>query len=148
AVEIVAAGGRVQGTLQGGLRIFRGIRYAEPCTSATRFAAPRPLGPNQARQTEDGSGPAPLQPMRGKVQDGIHGDIDCLNLSIWTPVSAGAAREGAPVMVWFPGGGFMRCDANDALYDGTGFAGQGIVFVSVNYRVGVDGFLHLPGVTA
>ena len=45
-------------------------------------------------------------------------------------------------MVWIPGGGFMRGGASDALYDGSAMARQGIVLVSINYRLGVDGFMH------
>ena len=50
-------------------------------------------------------------------------------------------------MVWIPGGGFMRGGASDALYDGSAMARQGIVFVSINYRIGVDGFMHFDDAT-
>ncbi|MES2946418.1 MAG: carboxylesterase family protein, partial [Pseudomonadota bacterium] len=72
----------------------------------------------------------------------VVGGENCLCLNVWSAAAPGGRR---PVLVWMPGGGFMRGDAGESLYDGQGFAHQGVVFVSFNYRVGVDGFMHLPG---
>ncbi|NEB81497.1 carboxylesterase/lipase family protein, partial [Streptomyces sp. SID14478] len=68
---------------------------------------------------------------------------DCLNLNVWTPEPGPGAR--LPVMVWLHGGGFSNGSANSSGYRGETFARDGVVFVGVNYRLGTDGFLHLPG---
>ncbi|MGZ3339616.1 MAG: carboxylesterase/lipase family protein, partial [Reyranella sp.] len=70
---------------------------------------------------------------------------DCLNLNVWS-AELGAARQ--PVMVWIPGGAFEHGTGASPLYDGSRFARDGVVCVTINYRVGVDGFLFLPGETA
>jgi para-nitrobenzyl esterase len=71
---------------------------------------------------------------------GIAGE-DCLNLNVWTPDTAGSA----PVMVWLHGGAFMNGSGSLPLYDGAAFARDGVVCVTVNYRLGTDGYLALEG---
>jgi carboxylesterase type B len=71
---------------------------------------------------------------------------DCLYLNIWT--AAKSADERLPVMVWIHGGGFTRGAGSTPTYDGENFAGKGVVLVTVNYRLGVFGFLALPELTA
>lgn len=71
------------------------------------------------------------------------GGPDCLTVNVWTPEPRAGAH--LPVMVWIPGGGFLRGGASDPLYDGASFARKGIVFVSLQYRLGVDGFMHFGG---
>src|SRR5206468_1861065 len=71
---------------------------------------------------------------------------DCLYVNVWAP----AARSGGgklPVMVWIYGGGFVNGGSSPAVYDGSHFAGQGIVFVSFNYRLGRFGFFAHPALT-
>ena len=76
---------------------------------------------------------------------GVTGGGDCLRLNIWTP-APGATK--CPVMLWIPGGGSTNCDNNDPRFNGEAFARDGIVLVTANYRVNVDGFLKIPGVPA
>jgi para-nitrobenzyl esterase len=85
-------------------------------------------------------GPMPPQPSRAPG-GGLSGEVDDLTLNVWAPTNA----HNAPVMVWFPGGAFYRVDAAEGWYDGSSFASQGIVVVTVNYRVGVDGFMAIDG---
>ncbi len=140
-------GGLIQGRRSRTLRWFLGVPYAKPAAGAARFDAPQALDPDPGDEPFHALefGTLPLQAARDRLA--MLGGPDCLNLNIWTPADPPAGRS-LPVMVWIPGGGFIRCNANDALYDGGNFAQGGAVFVSVNYRVGVDGFLHLAGAPA
>lgn len=139
--------GTVRGVVRDGLCIFRGVRYARACTATTRFSPPQPLAETSSLMDARTFAAPPVQPARSPNPENIYGNIDCLNLNIWTSESS-LKTGGLPVMVWIPGGGFMRCDANDPLYDGSHFARKDIIFVTVNYRVGVEGFLQLPGMAA
>lgn len=134
-------GGRLRGAWLGDLRVFRGVRYAcAPCGDL-RFAAPVAEPPWQGlREATQAAPPSPQWPRAGS---GMLGAPDCLRLNIWAPQAAPGA--GLPVMVWVHGGGFFRGSAGDPLYDGASFARQGLVFVSIQYRLGVDGFAHVPG---
>ena len=71
---------------------------------------------------------------------------DCLYLNVWTPSKP--AGKALPVMVWVHGGGFVNGGSSPAVYDGSAFARQGIVFVSMNYRLGRFGFFAHPALRA
>jgi para-nitrobenzyl esterase len=120
------------------LRIFKGIPYAAAPVGEHRWQAPQPVVPWGGMRPCDRFGAVAAQAgMPGAA--GRAGDLDCLSLNVW----CSPAGDGPwPVMVWVPGGGFIRGGASDALYDGSAMARQGIVFVSINYRIGVDGFMH------
>lgn len=135
--------GMLRGTAEEGLAVFRGIRYAQPPVGALRFRAPVAAQPWEGWREARDFAPVPPQWPRGGAADAAStGDPDCLALNVWVPTRDAAADM--PVMVWVPGGGFMRGGASDPLYDGASFARQGVVFVSLQYRLGVDGFLHDP----
>lgn len=137
--------GRVCGTSAAGVASFRRIPYAaNPFTAATRFQAPKPVAPWDGIRDAAAFGPPPLQPSRDP-KPVLFGGPDDLTLNIWTP---DPAAKGLPVMVWIPGGAFVRGDAGEPAYDGTRFAAAGIVVVTVNYRVGVDGFMAIDGAPA
>jgi para-nitrobenzyl esterase len=103
-----------------------------------RWQAPQPVAPWTGTRICDRFGPLPVQ--AGPAGSETHlGDFDCLHLNVWCPAEGPGPR---PVMVWVPGGGFMRGGAADPIYDGGAMARQGIVFVSIQYRLGVDGFMH------
>ncbi|MDZ5650277.1 carboxylesterase/lipase family protein [Nitrospirillum sp. BR 11828] len=137
--------GRVRGTRAAGVASFRRIPYAaNPFTAATRFQAPQPAGPWEGIRDATAFGPPPPQPSRDP-KPVLFGGPDDLTLNIWTP---DPAAGGLPVMVWIPGGAFVRADAGEPVYDGTRFAAAGIVVVTVNYRVGVDGFMAIDGAPA
>lgn len=120
------------------LRIFKGIPYAAAPMGEFRWQAPQAVTPWSGVRSCDRFGAVSAQAgLPGSA--GHVGDLDCLSLNVWCP----PAGDGPwPVMVWVPGGGFMRGGASDPLYDGSAMARQGIVFVSLNYRLGVDGFMH------
>src|SRR3546814_7868026 len=69
---------------------------------------------------------------------------DCLTLNVWAPEHA----EKAPVIVWIHGGSLRIGGSAEPIYDGANFARRGIVFVSINYRLGVLGWLAHPALTA
>ena len=136
--------GRLRGKCEGNLIVFRGVRYAQAPFGVNRFGHPKPVAPWAGTRHAYEFAPASPQAPRVPGSD-VYGGTDCLALNIWTP----APRSGRlPVLVWIPGGAYMRGDACDPVYDGAVFARQGIVFVSLNYRVGIDGFMFLPDAPA
>jgi para-nitrobenzyl esterase len=136
--------GRLRGTREGDLIVFRGVRYAQDPFGANRFGRPKPVTPWDGTRHACAFAPASPQAPRVPGSD-VYGGTDCLALNIWTPC---ASSGRLPVLVWIPGGAYMRGDACDSIYDGAVFARQGIVFVSLNYRVGIDGFMFLPDAPA
>lgn len=137
-------GGLLEGKLENGNAVYRGVRYAQSPFGKLRFQAPQPVpvwaGVVGAFEFAPASPQAPRD-----VASLMFGGEDCLALNVWAPADAG---PGCPVMVWIPGGAYMRGNAADPVYNGAAFARQGIVFVSLNYRVGVDGFMAIAGVPA
>jgi len=138
--------GRVRGTVENGIAVFRGIPYAEPPVGALRFRPPARRRPwNGVRDaTRFGAyHPQDFDPVEGAFMDATRrppqGD-DCLNLNVWTPDPGAAAL---PVLVWLHGGSLKFGTGADALYDGAGFAGEGVVTVTLNYRLHAAGFLHV-----
>lgn len=147
-LTITTAKGAVIGSAAGGIRRFAGIPYALPPFGDRRFALPADVpawgDPRDATQF----GPtAPQDPYFGALGEllgsiEIAGD-DILTVNVWTPETVPA--EGLPVFVWFHGGALERGSAALPAYDGATFARDGLVFVSVNYRLGAEGFSVLEG---
>ena len=127
---------------------FLGIPYGRPPFGELRFAAPAPAQGWDGVRDATTFGPTAPKPDAEHAQsqldfleDGqIPGD-DCLNLNVWTP---DASAAGLAVMVWIHGGAYISGSSAQPLYDGTPFARDGVVFVSMNYRLGVEGFAELP----
>lgn len=137
--------GAVRGAVQDGVHVFRGVPCGKnPYEGALRLAAPEYVDAWSGVVDALEPGGVPLQFSRD-FPGGVKGGGDCLRLNIWTP-EPGATK--CPVMVWIPGGGSTSCDNNDPRFDGTAFARDGVVLVTINYRVNVDGFLKIPGATA
>lgn len=138
--------GRVRGRIRDGIAAFLGIPYAAPPFGAHRFRAPAPAEPWEGVRDALEYGPtAPKRPYRPPLDrlipdPSVPGD-GCLNLNVWTP-AAGQGR--LPVMVWIHGGSLRNGSANLPLYDGSAFARDGVVLVSVNYRLGTEGFGVFP----
>ena len=146
---VMTSSGPVVGLEEGGLNVFRGIPYAEAPFGARRFLAPAQHEPwtepraafafGPTAPQKEGASPGGLPDVREPI---IPGE-EILNLNVWTP-ALGTAQQ-LPVLVWIHGGGFFAgCSANP-WYDGASFARQGIVVVSVNYRLGAEGFLEVEG---
>ncbi|MFF4851567.1 carboxylesterase/lipase family protein [Streptomyces sp. NPDC001194] len=130
---------------------FRGIPYAAPPVGALRFAAPAPPAAWEGVRDAGAFGPtAPKVPYPPKFaallpDPDVPGD-DCLNLNVWTPDPYPGAR--LPVMVWLHGGALTRGSSAVPVYDGSAFARDGVVLVSVNYRLGVLGYGLFPDAPA
>ena len=138
--------GELRGSVAGGVNTFKGIPYAAPPFGANRLRPPQPVAPWSGVRDALTYGPKSPQvpyppPIDLFIPELAKSGKDCLNLNIWS-AALGSARQ--PVMVWIPGGMFeFHATGASPWYDGSRFAQDGIVFVSINYRVGAEGFLHL-----
>jgi para-nitrobenzyl esterase len=135
--------GEVRGSAADGVNSFKGIPYASPPFGANRLRPPQPVEPWSGVRDALTYGPTTPQPpvppsVAALIPNPAIPGEDCLNLNIWSP-DLGSA--GLPVMVWIPGGMFEF--GTGAVYDGSHFARDGIVCVTINYRVGAEGFLYL-----
>jgi para-nitrobenzyl esterase len=145
AVSVAAPCGQVRGAVAGGVRSFKGIPYAQAPLGALRFRAPQALPRSAATLNAFSFGPAPMQPDRVQAGTGRHfiGDVaageDCLYLNVWTPDTPGPH----PVFVWIYGGSNIYGATSQPLYDGSSFARNGVVCVTIAYRLGAFGFLEL-----
>ncbi|MDR3471101.1 MAG: carboxylesterase family protein [Devosia sp.] len=146
-MTIVETGsGRVQGIGRGGVATFLGISYAAPITPARRFLAPQPVKPWAGVRDATRLSPiCPQIPTYGPVGHGAASALvageDFLTVNVRTPSLSGKA----PVLFWIHGGGYAVGSANEPVLQSGAFAASGIVEVTVNYRLGVLGFLHLEG---
>ncbi len=134
-------GGEVQGVVVEGISIFKGIPFAAPPMGDLRWKAPAPVEPWAGIKKADAFGPACMQAARAMGNTAPVSE-DCLYLNVWTP--AKTQDEQLPVIFWIHGGGFSGGSTSTPMYDGTGFAKKGVVFVSVAYRLGPFGFLAHP----
>jgi para-nitrobenzyl esterase len=152
----LAAADRVkiaEGTLEGsgpqtsGVREFKGVPFAEPPVGDLRWAPPHAVKSwNGVRQANQFGPRCMQQALFGDMGFRSNGmSEDCLYLNVWTP--AKSAKEKLPVMVYFFGGGFQAGDGSEPRYDGESMASKGIVAVTVNYRLGVFGFMAHPDLT-
>lgn len=133
--------GIVEGLYDSGIMVFKGVPFAAPPVGDLRWKAPQAAAPwNGVLETKK-FGPRPMQrPIYGDMM--FRSEMiseDCLYLNIWAP--AGSANDKLPVLVYYYGGGFVAGDASEYRYDGESMARRGIVTVTVNYRLGVFGFL-------
>ncbi|MEU8375692.1 carboxylesterase family protein [Micromonospora sp. NPDC048894] len=143
--EVRTVAGVLRGCREAGRAVFRGIRYAEPPVGAHRFAAPQPVSRWEGVRPAVAFGPPPPQPDAfGTSPQGT--DDDWLTLNVWTPEPDPAA--GLPVLVWIPGGGYLVGCSGLPEYDGGHLADGGTVVVTLNYRLGFEGFGQLDGVPA
>lgn len=145
-------GGKIRGTnnSDGSIAIYKGIPFAAPPVAELRWKAPQPV---QAWKgildcTNFSASPMQAKPMpfgmwseEFLIPAEPIGE-DCLYLNIWTSNKSKKSKQ--PVLVWIYGGGFMSGGSACPIYDGEAFAKEGVVFVSINYRVGVFGFFAHP----
>jgi para-nitrobenzyl esterase len=145
--------GFISGYHSDSIYVFKGIPFAQPPVGDKRWKPPvREESWNDTLSCTE-FGPSPVQndpkPFRMWTEEFITPNSlseDCLHLNVWT----GATRpdEKLPVLVWIYGGGFVSGSGACAVYDGTELAKEGIVYVTINYRVGVFGFMAHPELTA
>jgi para-nitrobenzyl esterase len=137
--------GAVRGKADSGAAAFLGIPYAAAPFGPNRMRAPQPVQPWTGERDATAFGPTvpkgdyPPQYASLFPEVVIPGE-DCLNLNVWTP-DPGAS--GLPVLVWIHGGSFMNGSSSVAEYNGAAFARDGIVCVTINYRLAAEGFLSL-----
>ena len=138
---VTTTAGDVEGLAESGLQVFRGIPYAKPPVGELRLRGPVDVEPWTGVRSAHEFGcwapqADPVTTLTGQMPG--RRDEDCLSLNVWTPGTDGAR----PVMVWIHGGGFINGSGASALYDGSRLAARGdVVVVTVNYRLGVLGFL-------
>ncbi|MEV3961042.1 carboxylesterase family protein [Nocardia sp. NPDC050193] len=125
--------GAVQGETGDGYLAFRAIPYAAPLLGPLRFQAPAPAWPWDGVRDAREFGSSVPQPVLWRPGD----DSECLTVNVWTPDLAAA---GLPVLVWLHGGACLGGTAVTPDFDGAAYARAGIVLVTVNYRVGYEGF--------
>ena len=160
-LTVDTAHGPVKGDYQNGAASFLGIPYGAAPVGELRFAPPRPPPVRSGTFQASAYGataiqmPSPstvnptselgeaLQQVFPARKDVEMQSEDCLHLNVWTKAPGTAKR---PVMVWLHGGGFAYGSGGWPMYDGTSLARQDVVVVTVNHRLNVFGYLHLPEV--
>jgi para-nitrobenzyl esterase len=139
------AAGPITGETKDGVHIYRGIPFAEPPVGELRWKPPVALKAKWDKpRAMTKFGPACPQPGYLGVAEKDMSE-DCLHLNVWTPATQVDAK--LPVMVWIHGGAFFLGASSQGVYDGLELAKKGVVVVTINYRLGVFGFLAHPALT-
>ncbi|WP_332659170.1 carboxylesterase/lipase family protein [Brevundimonas sp.] len=141
-VVATTALGALTGQSEGGVRVFKGVPFARPPVGDLRWRPPEPAAVWDGVRDARSFGPACMQP-RTRFTDYAAISEDCLYLNVWAPEDAGAA----PVMVWIHGGSLSTGTGAEPFYDGSAFAREGVVVVTVNYRLGPLGWLAHPALS-
>ncbi len=134
-------GGIVEGTSVDGVSLFQRIPFAAPPVGALRWKPPQSVVPWHGTRKSQGFALPCAQPGRGPGET----VEDCLYLNVWTP--ARTAADKLPVMVWIHGGSFTYGSTSNPVFDGATLAKNGVVLVSIAYRLGPFGFLAHPELT-
>ncbi len=148
STTVTAPAGTVEGSAQGNVRVFKGIAYAQPPIGPLRWKPPVALPPWQGVRKATAFGPACVQPKSSIVSIYTNPPAqmseDCLTLNIWAPKDA----KGLPVFVWIHGGALVGGYSHEPVYDGARMAARGVIVVSINYRLGILGYLAHPALSA
>ena len=148
SAQVKTTAGLVEGVTadEGRIRVFKGLPFAAPPIGALRWKAPTPVAAWTGVRKADSFGAQCMQPA---VFDDIVFDRpaseDCLSLNLWTPAKDATAR--LPVMVWIHGGGYQAGASHEPRHDGVRLARNGVVLVTINYRMGVFGFFAHPALS-
>ncbi|HZB26215.1 MAG TPA: carboxylesterase family protein [Vicinamibacterales bacterium] len=148
SAQVTTTAGAVRGTSidDGRIRVFKGVPYAAAPVGELRWKEPRAADKWTGVRGATEFGAQCMQgPIFGDITFPRPASEDCLTLNIWTP--AARAGERLPVMVWIHGGGFQAGAGGEPRHDGAAFARKGVVLVTINYRLGVFGFLAHPDLT-
>jgi para-nitrobenzyl esterase len=146
AALALTTSGSISGLREGGVSVYKGVPFAAPPLGELRWRPPEPPAPWKGTRTATAFAPACMQEgvsMPGEVPPAD--SEDCLYLNIWTPAKRIAER--LPVIVWIHGGGYRNGSASMPLYWGDQLAHQGVIVVTIAYRLGPLGFLALPELT-
>ncbi|MBO0936231.1 carboxylesterase family protein [Fibrella sp. HMF5335] len=156
---IRVSGGLVSGIVnpKTGIQSFKGIPFAAPPVGNLRWKAPQPAKPWTGVRQCDAFGPSPMQGVPAPFGPWSAEFLipkapiseDCLYLNVWTGQAGATQKKESrrPVLVWIYGGGFSSGGSGAPIYDGEATAQKGVVFVSINYRVGPFGFFAHPELT-
>ncbi|HEV7503113.1 MAG TPA: carboxylesterase family protein, partial [Vicinamibacteria bacterium] len=144
--RVTVESGVLSGVSDGAVQAFKGIPYARPPVGALRWRPPQRA--ESWRDPREATAFGPVCPQSGTM-DNVDGGAaaaseDCLSLNVWAP--ARPSRP-APVMVWLHGGGNQNGAGSKRYYDGAAFARDGVVLVTINYRLGLLGFFAHPALT-
>lgn len=147
APKVITANGVIEGINSSGVKIFKGVPFAAPPVGELRWKEPQAVQNWEGVKKTDKFGPRAMQlPIFGDMNFGSDKmSEDCLYLNIWTP--AVSAKEKLPVLVYFYGGGLVAGGGCEARYAGESMARNGIISITVNYRLGIFGFFALPELT-
>jgi para-nitrobenzyl esterase len=151
---VTVESGKLQGVTEGSslpIRIFRGIPFAAPPVADLRWREPQPVTPWPGIRQATQFGPRCMQqPLYSDMMFRSPAPSeDCLYLNVWTPAKLDRPKQRKlPVLLYIYGGGFLAGDSSEKRYDGAALARRGIVVVTMNYRLGVFGFLAHPELTA
>jgi para-nitrobenzyl esterase len=145
--EVRTAAGVLRGSREAGLAVFRGVPYAEPPVGALRFAAARPVRGWVGVRAAVSYGPPPPQAGLFGMQELAQAVADdWLSVNVW--VARPGRGAGLPVLVWIPGGGYVIGASSLPEFDGARLAVGGVVVVTLNYRLGMEGFAQIDGAPA
>jgi para-nitrobenzyl esterase len=153
--EVAVEQGRVQGVAAANpsVTVFRGLPYAAPPLGDARWRAPEPVPKWSGVRSASQFAPACPQRLSGArlpwtAEFQHQGPVaeDCLYLNIWTPKPRLGAK--LPVLVFIPGGGFVAGSGSIDVYNGESLASRGVIVVTINYRLGVLGYLAHPALSA
>ncbi|MHA7685772.1 carboxylesterase/lipase family protein [Cupriavidus sp. PET2-C1] len=143
--SVLTEAGRISGTGDD-VHTYRGIPYAAPPTGELRWRPPAPVAPWSGIRDGGTIGPDCPQPSEYPELRGSGMSEDCLRVNVWSPARQGGDK--LPVMVWIHGGGFTYGSGSHPSYDGEALARRGVVVVTLNYRLGLLGFMAHPQLTA
>lgn len=154
--KTTVAQGELQGIVKDCCTVFRGIPYAQPPVGGLRFQAPKPPVPwngtylachfpNICRQDESETDGFYEKEFYSSEKFRTAPSEDCLYLNIWTPARTSAER--LPVALWIHGGAFTHGNGHESEFDGEAYCKRGVILVTINYRLGVFGFLAHPWLT-
>jgi len=146
-LKVKVANGILEGVSESGVSIFKGVPYAQPPVGDLRWKEPQPFPNWSGVRKADKFGPRPMQKFIFTDMKFRSDSVseDCLYLNVWTP--AKSTKDRLPVLVYFFGGGFVAGGSSEYRYDGESMARKGIVAVTVNYRLGIFGFMAHPELT-
>lgn len=146
--EVRTADGVLQGVTEGGVTSFKGIPFAAPPVGELRWRPPQPVAPWEGVLDAGEYGPNCAQAGWGSEPGTIveGSSEDCLYLNLWKPSGAEATAK-LPVMVWIHGGAFVGGSGSGPGTEGTEFAKQGVILVTINYRLGRLGHFAFPALS-
>lgn len=143
--QIVTNSGALVGAMADDrVRVFKGVPYATPPVGSLRWRPPQPVRPWEGVRSALEFGPDCPQ-VTDLARRADRESEDCLYLNVWAP--ADAEPGSLPVMVWVHGGSYSMGSGSEPLFDGVKLAREGVVVVTLNYRLGIFGFLAHPGLT-